>query len=610
MNHYRFNRVRSLIQQGWIVAILLFSVGLHAEEGERPSFLFLVAEDMSPNLGCYGDPDAKTPHLDAFAARSIRYTRAFSTTGVCATSRSSLITGMHPSSIGTQHMRSKVALPDSIRPFPVALREAGYFCVNRGKEDFNFVTPPDVWDEKQWKKADWTRRGDGQPFFAIYNFPDTHESRLWEGSKTNLVDQTKLTAEQRHDPDRVTPPRWLPDDDAVKKEWARYHDLISLMDDQYIGPILKHLENTGVADDTIVFFFSDHGAPFPRAKQWITEAGTRVPLLIHFPEKWKHLAPANPGDVSDQLVSLMDLGPAVLNMAGLEIPQAIDGQAFLGGNTPPPRETLVFTRDRMDERVDFIRTIRDGRYRYTRNFMPQVPSFPWLTYMEKLESSKAFRRLQEKHTEGRFQDFLAPTKPEEELYDLDADPDEFTNLADDPAHEETLIRLRSALADWMLETRDSGFLPEQQLAAAEEISGSVHAYCADEARYPLQKLVNDQLSLTDKDAVIRYHAALRSRASANLWSQLAKETDPDVKTALAWSLLSVGTDEEVAIAALGEVIESDHAFSRVLALNALDYVGEPARPLLPRIQEIAAQKETRETINESWLAKRILTQFP
>lgn len=605
------NRVRPIIQAGWVVAILLISSGLHAEEKERPSFLFLVAEDMSPNLGCYGDPDAKTPHLDAFAARSIRYTRAFSATGVCATSRSSLITGMHPSSIGTQHMRSKAVLPDSIEPFPVALREAGYFCVNRGKEDFNFVTGPNTWDEKQWKKADWTRRADGQPFFAIYNFPDTHESRLWEHSKTTLIDQSKLTDEQRHDPDKVTPPAWLPDTAAVRKEWARYHDLVSLMDDQYIGPILRHLEKTGVADDTIVFFFSDHGAPFPRAKQWITEAGTRVPLLIHFPEKWKHLAPANPGAVSDQIVSLMDLGPCVLNLAGLEVPGHMDGQAFLGENTPLPRETLVFTRDRMDERIDFIRTVRDKRYRYTRNFMPQVPSFPWLTYMEKLKSSKAFRDLQETENEGRFETFLAPTKPEEELYDLDADPDEFTNLAEDPAHEKALIRLRGALADWMLKTRDSGFLPEQQLSAAEKSGGSIYDYCADESRYPLEKLVSNELSLTDEHAVIRYHAALRSRASANLWAQLAKETDPDVKTALAWSLLIAGTDEEVAISALRDVITSDAAFSRVLALNALDYAGESAQEsLLPLLREIAAQEETRETINECWLAKRILTQFP
>jgi len=597
------------------VAIVLGSLSLHAEdlhaEGkERPNFLFIIAEDMSPNLGCYGDPDAKTPNLDAFAARSVRYTRAFSATGVCATSRSSLITGMHPSSIGSQHMRSSIVLPNAIRPFPVALREAGYFCINRGKEDYNFGSGPDVWDEKQWKKADWTRRAEGQPFFALYNFPDTHESRLWEGSKTSLVDQTKLTEEQRHDPDEVTPPRWLPDGGAVRKEWARYQDLVTLMDDQYVGPILRHLEKTGVADDTIVFFFSDHGAPFPRAKQWITEAGTRVPLLIHFPEKWKHLAPASQGEVLGRLVSLMDLGPSVLSLAGLDVPEELDGEAFLGENAAAPRKNLVFTRDRMDERIDFIRTVRDKRFRYTRNFMPQVPSFPWLTYMEKLESSKAFRRLQETGEEGRFRSFLAETKPTEELYDMEVDPDEFTNLAGDPAHGDTLDRMRGELADWILETRDSGFLSEQQMKAAEENGGSIYEYCADESRYPLETLVAGELSLDDENATIRYHAALPSADVAALRTRLARESNPDVKVALAWSLCRANAKTDDALSALREVIESDHKFSRVLALNALDYLGDTARPFLPTLKKIAAQKETRETINESWLSKRILTRFP
>ncbi|MDF1823068.1 MAG: sulfatase-like hydrolase/transferase [Verrucomicrobiales bacterium] len=590
--------------------MLLVFQGVRSEEGERPSFLFIIAEDMSPNLGCYGDPDARTPHLDAFATRSIRYTQAFSATGVCATSRSSLITGMHPSSIGTQHMRSEVLLPTSIQPFPAVLRKAGYYCVNRGKEDFNFTTGPEVWDDKQWKTADWTRKAEGQPFFAIYNFFDTHESRLWEGSKTRILDQEKLTSQQQHDPDKVSPPRWLPDSASVRKEWARHQDLISMMDDQYIRPLLKRLERTGVSDDTIVFFFSDHGAPFPRGKQWVTDAGTRVPLLVHFPEKWQHLAPASPGTVSDQLVSLMDLGPCVLNLAGLEVPEQMDGQAFLGENTPAPRDKLVFIRDRMDERIDFIRTVSDGRYRYTRNFMPQVPSFPWLTYMEQLESSKAFRQLQETRNEGRFESFLAQSKPKEELYDLSVDPDEFTNLADDPDHREVLIKLRGALADWMLETRDSGFLSEQQLSTAEAVAGSVYEYCADESLYPLKKLVAGRLSLTDESAVVRYHAALRSRDAEALSARLAGETDFDVKAAIAWSLLEIGVEKESALSALENVITSDQVYSRVLALNVLDCVDESAEPLLPVLEKIAAQEETRETINECWLAKRILNQFP
>ncbi len=585
----------------YIVSFLTIGAALCADPS-RPNFLFIIAEDMSPNLGCYGDPDAITPNLDAFAARSIRYDRAFSATGVCATSRSAMITGMHPSSIGTQHMRSKIVLADTIRPFPALLREAGYFCTNRGKEDYNFNTRPDVWDATQWQAADWTRRADGQPFFAIYGFPDTHESRLWKGSKTKLVDQSKLSEAQRHDPDKVTVPRWLPDAEEVKAEWARYHDLVSLMDDQYIGPLLQRLEDTGVADDTIVFFFSDHGAPFPRAKQWITEAGTRVPLLIHFPEKWRHLATTIEAASSDRLVSLMDLGPSVLSLAGIKVPEYMDGRAFLGASAAEPRNSLVFTRDRMDERVDFIRTVRDERYRYTRNFMPKVPAFPWLTYMERLESSKAFRRLQASGEVGRFSSFLAESKPAEELYDLESDPDEFTNLAADPAHRETLERLRGELADWMMTTRDSGFLPEQQLLAAEQNAGSIREFCADEKRYPLGSLVAGDLSLSDPNAVIRFHAALRSSEVDALRERLANESDPDVRIALAWSLGDV--------VELGLMIETDQPWSRVLALNALDYLGDAARPMLPLLEKVATQTETKENLYDRWLAQQILTRFP
>ncbi len=579
-------------------------------EGPRPNFLLLIAEDMSPNLGCYGDPDARTPNLDNFAERSIRYTRAFSATGVCATSRSSMITGMHPSSIGTQHMRSIISLPEHIRPFSTYLREGGYFCVNRGKEDFNFQSPPETWDAKKWKEADWTRRGEDQPFLAIYNFPDTHESRLWAGSKTKLVDQKKLSDKQAHNPDKVTPPKWLPAGPAVRKEWARYQDLVSLMDDQYIGPMLSHLKKTGVADDTIVFFLSDHGAPFPRAKQWITEAGTRVPLLIHFPEKWKHLAPDIPGTTSDQLVSLMDLGPSVLSLAGINVPEHMDGSAFLGANAESPRETLVFTRDRMDERVDFIRTVRDHRFRYTRNFMPQIPAFPWLTYMEKLESSKAFRRLQVSGETGRFAPFLADTKPEEELYDLQNDPDEFNNLAENQEYNDTLERLRIHLADWMIETRDSGFLPEEQMMAAQKSAGSIREFCSDEMGYPLRKLIGTNLSLSDENSTVRYHAALRSRNAGELGAQLQSESDPDVRVAIAWSLALSGGDRGTVLPVFKEIIESEHSLSRVLALNALNYSQGLSAGLRQELQKIADQKETRDTINECWLAKRILTQLP
>ncbi|MCB1225265.1 MAG: sulfatase [Verrucomicrobiales bacterium] len=573
-----------------------------AQSAERPNFLFIISEDMSPNLGCYGDPDAITPNLDRFAAESLRFTRAYSATGVCATSRSSIITGMHPSSIGTQHMRSLIQLPANVRPFPALLREAGYYCINRAKQDFNFATPADTWDVAGGNTVDGSGRKPGQPFFAIFNFSDTHESRLWPDSQTRMVDQTLLSDAQRHDPAKVHLPNWLPDETAVRGEWARYQDLINLMDTQYIGPLLRQMEEDGSAEDTIVFFFSDHGAPFPRAKQWITEAGTRVPLLIRFPKKWRHLAPMVEGGVSDRLVSLMDLGPSVLSLAGAPIPAAMDGRAFLGPAAAPAREYMVFTRDRMDERVDFIRAVRDARYRYVRNFLPRVPAFPWLTYMEALESSKAFRRLQTSGHPGRFEAFLSADKPAEELYDMEADPNEFTNLADDPAHRKELERMRGRLAEWMLTTRDSGFLPEQQMMDAEKEAGSIRAWCADESRYPLKRLVAGDLPLGDPHPVVRFHAAQRHADREQLRGRLAVEKDADVRVALAWSLGDLKT--------LREVLIQGPAWSRTLALNAIDTLGEVAAPLRDEIQRVADQPETAKNRNQVWLARRVLTTLP
>ncbi len=576
---------------------------------EHPNFLIIIAEDMSPNLGCYGDSDVQTPNLDALAARSVKYTRAYTATGVCATSRSSIITAMHPSSIGTQHMRSRVVLPASIRPYPAYLREAGYFCVNRGKEDFNFETPPGVWDAKGWKASDWTHAKPGQPFLAIFNFSDTHESRLWKKARTRMVDDSRLMEGGGIDPSQVSPPAYLPTDDPkVRAEWARYCDLVSLMDEQYIGPLLNRLVQTGAVDDTIVVFCSDHGAPFPHAKQWITEAGTRVPLLVHFPKNWQHLAPGAPGTEQDRLLSLMDLGPSILSLAAVSIPDHMEGRAFLGANEVSPREYLYFTRDRMDERIDFIRAVRDRRFRYVRNFMPQVPSFPWLDYMEQLEASKAFRRIQAGGELGRFGAFLAPTKPGEELYDLEADPSEEHNLAFEPAHAATLKRFRGALQDWMLETRDSGFLPEQILLEAEESAGSIHAFCHDEARYPLRKLIVEELQMDDASEVIRYWAALRCGKPEALRTRLAEEVSPEVKVAVAWSLARLTNNLE-AIDILTSAAQSERSWTRLLALNALDYLGENARPALRVLKKIASAEETPDNLYDRWVVEHLLRQL-
>ncbi len=367
-----------------------------AEEGTtdraaRPNILWLTTEDISPNLGCYGDLDASSPTLDLLATKGTRYSRAFSTAGVCAPSRTSLITGLYASSLGAQHMRCQATLPDAIRTLPTILRGAGYYCSNREKQDYQFEAPAGMWDESS-HVAHWRKRAPGQPFFSVFNFMTTHESRMRFPRAAFLKLTQRLTPEQAHDPAKVHLPAWLPDTPAVRVEWARYHDLISAMDHQ-VATLLEQLERDNLADDTIVIFTSDHGAGLPRAKQFVYESGLRVPLIVHVPDKWQELMPTDRGLTSEQLVSLMDLPPSILSLLELPIPQEMQGSAFLGPQAAQPRTHIYATRDRMDERLDMSRTVSDGRFKYHRNYMPHLPHYPLLTYMDLLQTAQEFRRL-------------------------------------------------------------------------------------------------------------------------------------------------------------------------------------------------------------------------
>ncbi|MFH1266400.1 MAG: sulfatase, partial [Planctomycetota bacterium] len=420
--------------------------------GKRPNILWITCEDMSPNLGCYGDAYAVTPNLDGLAARGVRYTHVFSHAGVCAPSRSGLITGMYPTSLGSHHMRCTTTLPGFVKCFPEYLREAGYFSTNQSKTDYNFPVPPNAWDVPGGAKAHWRNREAGQPFFSVFNLTITHESRI-------RAKYEKL----EHDPNEAVLPPYLPDTPLVRRDWARYHDLITQMDAQ-AGDILRQLEEDGLAGETIVFFFSDHGVGLPRAKQWIYDAGTHVPLVVYFPEKYRYLAPAEPGSAIDRLVGFVDIGPSVLSLVGLEVPEHVQGVPFLGPEAGEPREYLYGVRDRMDERCDMNRTVRDRRHKYHRNYFPSRPFAPWLDYMEKLATMQEWRRLK---AEGKLSGvqafFMRETKPVEELYDIQADPNEQVNLADSPDHQEALARMRTAHFDWVRQTLDLGLLPEQEM---------------------------------------------------------------------------------------------------------------------------------------------------
>ncbi len=593
-----------------ILGLVTIVAALPARGGEgpptalaRPNILWITCEDSSPNLGCYGDRFAVTPNLDRLAARGIRYTRAFSHAGVCAPSRSGLITGMYPTTLGSHHMRSIATLPEQIRPFPAYLRLAGYYCSNNAKTDYNFRVPEGTWDESSGR-AHWRKRRPDQPFFSVFNLGITHESQI----RADAAVLSRLDPGQRHDPARANLPPYLPESPIVRADWARYSDLITVMDMQ-VGDLLRQLEEDGLAEQTIVFFFSDHGVGLPRAKQWIYDAGMQVPLIIHVPAAFRAIAPGVPGSTVGRLVSFVDFGPSVLSLAGVRPPDHMQGRPFLGPLATEARRYVYGVRDRMDERYDVVRAVRDERYKYYRNYLPHLPHWPWLDYMELLATSREWRRLAAAgELSGATAFFAAPTKPLEELYDIQQDPYELHNLADSSEHRAALERLRQVHLRWVRETKDLGLLPEQDMH--DRASGGAEydmARRGDEV-YPLERILEASLlvgqgpnalpamitAMGDRDVAVRFWGAialtnLRSAAhpAADALTRALSDRSSEVRISAAEALCGLD-DSKLALAVLVESLRNPSPWVCLEAANVLDRIGEKARPVRASLQELAA----------------------
>lgn len=415
-----------------------------------PNVLWISCEDTSPDLGCYGDAYATTPNLDRLAAQGCRYTRAYSTFPVCAPSRASIITGIHPGTLGAHQMRTgaknyQAVPPPIVKCFTEYLRAAGYYCSNHTKTDYQFDPPFTAWDAR---KGDWRNpdRRPGQPFFCVINITTTHESQCWDISDV------------KHDPAKAPLPPFYPDTPTVRKGVARYYDQVERMDRQ-MGEILSRLEADGLAGNTVVFFWGDHGRGLPRYKRWPYETGLRVPLIVRWPGK------IEAGSVNEELACLMDLGPTLLSIAGLKLPAYLHGRALLGEAKQPEPEYIFGGRNRMDlSSDDFIRTCRDHRFRFIRNFSADVPYAQEIPYMEKSPIVQDWRRLNaEGKLTGAQKLWFTHPKPAEELYDTEADPFEVNNLAGRPEFAETQARMRAALETWMKNTADLGVVPEDEL---------------------------------------------------------------------------------------------------------------------------------------------------
>ncbi len=575
-----------------LTALSAFSFQLSAFSAAGPNILWLTSEDHSPTMGCYGDKFATTPNVDALAARGLRYRFAWSCAPVCAPARTTLISGLYPPSTGAEHMRSMVPLPTGFKMYPQFLREAGYYCSNNSKEDYNLAKPGQVWDESSGK-AHYKNRAAGQPFFAIFNSTKSHESQIRTRPHTAV-----------HDPAKVRVPAYHPDTPEVRQDWAQYYDQVSAVDAD-AGRHLKELADAGLADDTIVFYYADHGSGMPRSKRWPCNSGLQVPVVVHFPAKWKHLAPPEykAGGVSDRLISFVDFAPTVLSLAGIEPPKWMQGHAFAGKFTAPMQPFIYGFRGRMDERIDCVRSVSDGRYVYLRNFMPHLSQAQHVDYQFATPTTRVWFDLYKsgKATEAQSIFWRTPKAPEE-LYDLTTDPDEVQNLAASAQHQEVLAKFRKAQSDLAAKIRDVGFLPEGEIHSR-SAGSAPYTMGHDDTKFPFARvfatadlasnLKPDALPelrkhLADPDSAIRYWAALGvlmrgkesvTTARVDLQKTLA-DPSPFVRIPAAQALAQHGDAADLAKALPVLLEQADWnksgVFASVSALNALGALGPKA----------------------------------
>jgi len=431
----------------------------------RPNILWIVAEDLSPIIPPFGDSTITTPTLSRLAADGVRYTHVFSPSGVCAPSRAAIALGMYQNHVGAHHMRTggnPLYFPEGLTPYeamPPAgvrmhseyLREAGYYVTNNAKEDYQFKKPVTAWDESS-RQAHWKNREPGQPFFAIFNLGITHESQVWARANDSLWVPEDL---------EVPVPPYLPDNEIGQRDVRQVYSNIKQMDKQ-AGDILAELEAEGLLDSTIVFWYSDHGGPLPRQKRLLYDSGMRVPMIIRFPDGQRA------GEVDDQLVSFIDFKPTIMSLAGITPPTYLDGQAFLGSFKAEEKRTYVHgAADRFDAQYDMIRSVRDSRFKYMKNFQTEKPYYLPVAYREQMPIMKELLRMRDAGELDEYQaQWFRETKEDEELFDTESDPHELHNLAADPAYSEKLVELRTELDRWMDEIDDRGVLPEKEFLAS------------------------------------------------------------------------------------------------------------------------------------------------
>ena len=578
---------------------------------ERPNILWITSEDNGISwVGCYGGTNAKTPSIDKLAEEGFRYRYCFDNAAVCAPTRSIWITGMYGVSNGTQPMRSRNEIPhDKIAYYPDLLNRAGYHTSNPGKTDYNIGGREDKepWDLKKGTQYGWKKREPGQPFFCVVNIGDSHESRA-HGNVENT----------RNDPAKMKLFSYHPDLSVIRKNYAKYADAVENMDKK-VGQCLAELEKDGLAENTIVIYNSDHGGVMARSKRFVYSSGIHCPLIVRIPEKFQHLYPAEkPGTVVDRLVGFVDMPKTWLSLAGAEIPNTFQGRVFLGKDADPEPEYHFAFRERADERLDNVRVMRDKRFSYHKNYMPFAPAGQHLAYLWKAKATPAW---EQHHREGKTDEitgrFFRP-RVSEELYDNKTDFDNVHNLIDSKEHQEKVAELKAALRKKQLELNDSGLLPEQmrvRRAAANQVT--IYEMIRDEKLYPLETyldaadvaLARDAenldafvAALSDEDEGLRWwgivgvHLLEDKAASVSDALETALEDEAhEIRMMAAWTLIKLGKTEKALACLESLLFEGTH--NEIMLHNVLDWMGEPAHPLIKRYMAEGGSKKGKYGIS-------------
>jgi len=582
-------------------------------QASRPNILWITSEDNGVSwVGCYGGTNAKTPAIDQLAKEGFRYLNCFDNAAVCAPTRSCWITGMYAISNGTQPMRSRNVIPhDEIRYYPDLLKQAGYHTSNPGKTDYNIGGREDkeCWDYKGGKKQSqygWRYRAEGQPFFAIVNIGDSHESRA-HGAGGNI----------RNDPAKMELFSYHPDLPAVRRNYAKYADAVENMDKK-VQVTLDALKEDGLYDDTIIVYNSDHGGVMARSKRFLYSSGVHCPLIVRIPEKYKQLYPANaPGETVARIVSFVDMPKTWLSLAGAKIPKTYQGTIFLGPDTESAPEYHLGFRERADERLDNVRLMRDERFAYHKNYMPYAPAGQHLAYLWKAPLTPAWEKH---HRDGKTNEitgrFFEP-RVSEEFYDNQVDFDNVHNLINDADHQTKLGELKAALRKQQLELRDSGLLPEkmrERRAAANNTT--IYEMVRDDKLYPLAQYLDAAdlalaretrnrnefvLWLKDEDEGMRWWGIVGLHllgpnaevAKSSVADALSDPSD-EVKMMAAWTLVNLG-DQQPAMSTLETLLikTPDEATNTTMLHNVLDWMGEPALPLVKKYIDQGGNRQGR-----------------